>query len=209
MIDTFDPSKVPYDLDPVLVKTANTAVQRLRTRLVPTITLPEAETGYRLSNKIRSFIQVHIRRCLTFVEAGLAEYKSGRSLITDQCSRAIYENVAFFSDFSSKLLPLMKSADHKAIEDLLITRAFATRVEAWIKEHGETYKSVNIITLIDRFAKRNEHCGKAFERLCDIVHPNGLGSAVYFSTIDGDIANFSDHGNDPWPAPGFVDTLLS
>jgi hypothetical protein len=64
-----------------------------------------------MSNRIRIFVQSHIRRCLAFVDGGLAEYNADRPIITDQRSRAIYENVAALNDFFEKLTPLILAND--------------------------------------------------------------------------------------------------
>jgi len=196
---TFDVNKVPYGLEPILVEGANHAVASLRARRVSEIMLPEAPDGFLLNNKVRTFIQAHIRRCLTFIEGGLAEYHAGRPLITDQCSRAIYENVAAFHDFTEKLKPVLQGGDYQMIKDIIMQTAFATRVQEWIDQHGTEYQAVNIITQIKKLAKINPLYGDAFERLCDIVHPNGLGSIVYFAAIDetSGIARISDSGHDP------------
>ena len=195
----FDPNKFPYGLDPKAVEGANAAIAKLWVRRLAEIHLAEPPHGYRLSNKIRLYTQAIIRRCLVCVEGGLAEYHAGRPLITDQCSRSIYENVAAFLDFAGKLKPLIEAGNHAGIDDLIMRTAFATRVESWLESHGPEYEAVNVITLIRKLAKKNTLYGEAFERLCDIVHPNGLGSVVYFCQIDekSGLATISWGGNDP------------
>jgi hypothetical protein len=196
---TFDVTKLPYSLDPILVQVANRSVEALRTREVSEIPLAEPPHGFRLSNKVRTFIQANIRRCLTFIEGGLAEYNAGRPLIADQCSRSIYENVAAFHDFCEKLKPILATTDYKKIDDMIMRTAFATRVVQWLDVHGQEYQAINIITQINKLARIKPVYGEAFERLCDIVHPNGLGTVVYFSTVDqaSGMARLTDIGNDP------------
>jgi hypothetical protein len=198
-VPMFDETKLPYKLELVLVQGSNHAVDCLRSRMVSEIILAEPPHGFRLSNKVRALIQAHIRRCLTFVDAGLAEYTAGRPLVTDLCSRAIYENVAAFHDFVEKIKPLLLSADYQNVGSLIMQTAFATRVQEWLDEYGDEYQATNIITQIKKLAKINPRYADAFDRLCDIVHPNGLGSVVYFSIVDETtgIAKFSEKGNDP------------
>jgi hypothetical protein len=78
----------------------------------------------------------------------------------------------------------LQSRDYQKIENLIMQSAFATRVQEWIDQHGAQYEAVNIITQVKKLAKINPLYGDAFERLCDIVHPNSLGSVVYFATVD-------------------------
>jgi hypothetical protein len=39
--------------------------------------------------------------------------------------------------------------------------------------------------------------GDAYELLCDIVHPNGLGAMVYFVRIEDGVSTIYDAGIDP------------
>jgi len=192
---TFDPEKRPYSLYRNTIGFANRSVEFLRLRKVASIPMTEA-SGFRLSNRIRIFVQSHIRRCLAFVDGGLAEYDAGRPIVTDQCSRAIYENVAALNDFFEKLTPLVLAYDHKQIDDLLQQAAFGTRVTSWLTD-ANARKSVNILTQINKFVKEMPLRGEAYERLCDIVHPNGLGAMVYFVKIEDDVSTIHDAGIDP------------
>jgi hypothetical protein len=202
---TFDREKRPYGLDAGTIDFANGSVDFLRSRKVAVIPLAETN-GFRLSNRIRIFVQSHIRRCLAFADGGLAEYNAGRPIVTDQCSRAIYENVAALNDFFEKLSPLVLANDYKQIDDLLTQAAFGTRVTSWLAD-PDARKSVNILTQINKFVKEMPLRGEAYERLCDIVHPNGLGAMVYFVKIDHDVSTIYDAGIDPEKA--YVNLVLA
>lgn len=200
----FDRDKLPYGLTAEVVDGANAAIAKLSVRQIGEIRLAEPPHGYRVSNKIRLYIQCIIRRCLISVEGGIAEYNAGRPLITDQCSRSIYENVAAFLDFYEKLKPLIQAANHGGVDDLLMRTAFSTRVKSWLEDYGADYQAVNVLTQINKLAKKNPIYGIAYERLCDIVHPNGLGSIVYFTendTVSG-VAKIFEVGRDPEKAYG-------
>jgi hypothetical protein len=192
---TFERDKRPYGLDAGTIDFANRSIDFLRSRKVGTIPLAEAN-GFRLSNRIRIFVQSHVRRCLAFVDGGLAEYGAGRPIVTDQCSRAIYENVAALNDFFEKLTPLVLENDHEKIDDNLQQAAFGTRVTSWLAD-PDARKSINILTQINKFVKEMPLRGEAYERLCDIVHPNGLGAMVYFVKIEDDVSTIYDAGIDP------------
>jgi hypothetical protein len=193
----FDPAKTPYSLSPVLVEAANQAVGQLRARKVSSIVIKEPPTGYRLSNLVRMYTQAYIRRCLTFVDGGMAEHEADRFLLTEQCSRSIYETVASYYDFSRKLMKLLENPNHQELHDFIIARTFATRVPAFLATHGEAIKAPNVLTQLEKLSKNTPNVMEAYERLCDIVHPNGMGAAIYFSKIDEtDTAHFTDGGND-------------
>jgi hypothetical protein len=162
------------------------------------IVIKEPPTGFRLSNLVRMYTQAYIRRCLTFVDGGKAEHAAGRYLLTEQCSRSIYETVASYYDFSSKLIKLLENPDHQELHDFIIARVFATRVPAFLETHGDAIKAPNVITQLEKLSKNTPSVMEAYERLCDIVHPNGMGASIYFSKIDEtDTAQFTDGGNDP------------
>ncbi len=71
------------------------------------------------------------RRCLTFVEAGVAEPDASRSLAAELCTRAIYESTATICDFTDKLKPLCEANDYAGVEALVSKAAFATRIPSF------------------------------------------------------------------------------
>ena len=113
----FDPNIIPAECGtPDYIDAVNKVIELLRARKVLSISLLGVE---RTRNLVRSYIQAHIRRCLTFIEGGHAEFYSGRSLVADACARANYENVAAFCDFAKNLIPLLEAGDNAAIREFL------------------------------------------------------------------------------------------
>lgn len=159
--------------------------------------LPERPLGLRLLNLVRGYLQAHLRRMLTFIDGGHAEYLAGRPLMTELASRAIYENVATICDFAEKLNPLCEAADLEAIEKHLNNAAFATRIPSFLAKGGEEVKAPNVLTQIDRMGKRYHNFREAYDHLSDIVHPNGLGAVVYFSQIQDGVLKFLDDALTP------------
>src|SRR6266403_1314262 len=96
---TFDRDNLPDEVTVELLDAANAGVESFRVRKSPSIALKDPITSYRQANLIRVYIQAHIRRCLAYIDGGLAEYKAGRSLVTYSCARSIYEDVAVICDF--------------------------------------------------------------------------------------------------------------
>jgi len=153
----------------------------------------------RTRNLVRSYIQAHIRRSLTFIEGGHAEFYSGRSLVADACARANYENVAAFCDFAKNLIPLLEAGDNAVIRKFVEMRAFATRIPSFVDKNGESNKAQNILTQIDHMKKKYTGYREAYDHLSDIVHPNGLGAVVHFVSIDPatHVATFPGAGKNP------------
>jgi hypothetical protein len=177
------------DLTPEFVDATNAVVERLRTRLAREITLGAP------GSSVRCYLQAHLRRCLIFVDGGVAELEAGRPLVTEMCTRALYENIATICDVVDKLKPLFDAADYVGVEQLIEKAAFATRIPSFLERHGEDLKAPNILNQIDKMKKRYRGFRKAYDHLCDIVHPNGLGAVVYFTKIEPGLARFSDAGN--------------
>lgn len=189
---TFDPDKRPYSLSPESIAFANRAVDFIRSRTLTSIPMSEPN-GFRMGNKIQIFLQAHLRRCLAFVDGGLAEYHAKRPIITDQCTRAIYENIAALDDFVQKLRTMILGNDFQAIDNHLQKAAFGTRVTKWL-ELPDAQQSINIMTQLKKILNDSEW--NAYETLCDVVHPNGLGAVVYFVRVNDDVATIFDAGID-------------
>lgn len=180
-----------------LLDGVNAVIAGLRSRLVKEIILPEGPLGLRVPNLVRGYIQAHLRRMLTFLDGGHAEYLAGRPLMTELATRAIYENVAYLCDFTDKLKPLCEAVDYDGIEKHVRTAAFITRVPSFLNSYGEDLKATNIVTQIDKMAKRYSDYREVYDHLSDIVHPNGLGALVYFAKMPGDLISFVDDAVTP------------
>jgi len=191
----FDRIKTTPDIPPEVIDGANAIVERLQRRKVTEIILPEPSTGLRVPNRVRCYPQAHIRRCLTFIEAGAAELDANRPLAAELSTRAIYENAATICDFTDKLKPLCEAVDYAGVEALVTKAAFTTRIPAFIEEYGEEVKAPQILNQIDKMNRRYPDYRTAYDHLSDIVHPNGLGAVVYFGTFsENGVMRFDDAG---------------
>jgi hypothetical protein len=193
----FDRTKPSDYITSEAIDDANAIVERFRSYRRSRIVLPEPGTGLRVPNLVRCYLQAHIRRCLTFVEAGAAEIEAHRPLAAELCSRAIYENVATICDLADKLRPLCEAVDYAGVEQLVTKAAFATRIPSFIEQHGEDVKAPQILNQIDKMDKRYASFRNAYDHLSDIVHPNGLGAVAYFGRLTDGLAEFKDSGNNP------------
>jgi hypothetical protein len=177
----------------------NELIQRLRSRLVDRLHIAESGSGFRLIGMIRSYLQVHLRRCLMAVEAAHDEFYAGRGLIALMCVRSIYENVSVVCDFERQLQPLMASGDMQKIHEFVRSKAFATRKANLISHTGtEAVRATNLLTLVEKMTSLRDSYLDDYEHLSEIAHPNALGAVVYFQQLAGnDVAVFSDLGPEP------------
>jgi hypothetical protein len=191
----FDRTNVPADLSDELLAELNELIERFRNMKIDSIQLAGPRSGSWYRNLIQTYIQGHVRRVLMFIDAGHAELLAGRPLVTELCSRAIYESVACFCDFAEQLGPLLDADDVEKIDDFIRTRTFATRVPSFLKE-DKTVNATNILTQIDKMNRHYADYRTAYDHLSDITHPNALGTVIYFGSL-GENGNmlFSDATN--------------
>jgi hypothetical protein len=180
-----------------LIDGANAAYDLLTNRKIPEIILADPVTGLIVPNLVGSYLQAHLRRCLTFAEAGAAEINSGRPLAAELCSRALYENIATICDFADKLKPLCDAGDYRGVEQYVSRAAFITRIPALLDKHGDEVKAPQILNLIDAMNKRYPAYRNAYDHLSDIVHPNGMGAVIYFTKIEPGKSVFVDDAVTP------------
>jgi hypothetical protein len=193
----FDESHLPSGVPEEVRHGVNTIITGLRGRLVKEIVLPEGPLGLRVPNLVRGYLQAHLRRILTFLDGGHAEYLAGRPLMTELATRAIYENVANLCDFTDKLKPLCEAVDYDGIEKHVTKAAFVTRIPSFLEKSNEGLKAPSILTQIERMTERYIGFREAYDHLSDIVHPNGLGAIVYFAKMPGGLISFAEDAVTP------------
>jgi hypothetical protein len=206
-VPLFDPTIIDIDgsgdLTPEFISNTNDLVDRLRATKISI--LPLGTGAERTANTIRAYMHAHVRRCIEFVEAGHAEFYAGRSLVTQVCARANYENIAAFCDFTTGLIPLLEAGDREGVHDFVDNRAFATRIPSFVEQHGNSVSAKSILTQIDKMAKKYGEFRTAYDHLSDFVHPNGLGAVVHFVSIADGVVIFHDAGrNGDWAIRGLI-----
>jgi hypothetical protein len=151
-LDMFTRSNVPPEATEELIAGLNANIARLRSMLVDSIQIAGIHSGSWYRNLIQVYIQAHLRLLLNFLDAGHEELQKDRPLVTDMCARAIYETVACFRDFVSRILPLADANDVDKLDDFLRTRIFATRVPSLLAEDS-SLSATNILSQIDKLDK--------------------------------------------------------
>lgn len=196
----FDPSKVPSDvMSADSVALVNEIVNCLRSLIIDHIHIPEEGSGFRVTNMIRAYNQAHIRRCIHRIESAHYNMYQGYGLVSLMIVRSIYETVANFLDFESKLQKALSDRDLGKIHDLVHTRTFSTRLSHLIKKADtDSVRATSILTQIDKMERIRKETRADYEHLCEYTHPNSFGSYLYFAERDNhnDTVTFLDRGPD-------------
>jgi hypothetical protein len=194
----FDPSNPPGSSTRAQVQEVNDCINKLIARRVPKIAREEP-SGFRLSNMIRAYTQVQLRRSLVFLEAALDEQKKQRGLVTLSNIRNVYETIAVYYEFERKLMPLLDAGDLDAVVEFVHRSAFAARKAELVARAGtETVRPTNVVTLVEKMARVHSSYFDDYEHLCEFAHPNALGGVVYFQRFDDpDAYWFRDDGQAP------------
>lgn len=199
--DLFDPRTVPASIVSAAgVRCVNGIIRRLQARRVDLIEVQEPESRFRVSNMVRVYNQAHLRRSLMFIAAAHHHVYSGSGLVALSMVRSLFEMVANFLDFESKLQALLSKGDLRSIHDFVKNRTFATRLMDLIEMTGTPdVQATNILTQIDKMNSIRPSARSDYDYLCEHTHPNAFGGTLYFAQYDlrADIVSFSDRG----PAP--------
>jgi hypothetical protein len=192
----FDRTKPPDGYESEAIDRLNEIIGRLQQQKRSEIPIVDPTTGSKAQNRVRCYLQAHIRRCLTFVEAAVAEVHAGRPLAAALCMRALYENVATVCAFTDALMPLLEADNYAAVDALATEATFTTRIPALLEQFGEHIKAPQILKAVDAMESRFKGFRTAYDHLSDIVHPNGLGAFVYFGKQTDGIVRFTDSGKE-------------
>jgi hypothetical protein len=189
----FDRNALPSDITVETVDTTNTLLAALRARKVPRIKLDGATRIEMLTNWVDAYPQAHIRRSLSFVGGGLAEYHAGRTIITALCARAILEDAAVMWIFIERFSALLDSGDEDKIDTFVFGRVLATKLPDQIKQFGDEIKATNILTHIDHMVRLNDKYRAVYDDLSEVVHPNSNGVFFHFASFGQEsVASFDD-----------------
>ena len=106
----------------------------------------------------------------------------------------MYESIASFHDFSTQLFQKLDKGELKEAAELLLGRAFATRLPEHI-DPDQSNKVVNVVTQVQRLSKNIAGFEEAYNRMSEFVHPNAYGSVIHFHSLEGDHAVFYERAN--------------
>ena len=194
----FDVTKLPGEIEePELVVAANAVIVALYKLKVDTVPLPDPVSGARFPSLARIYIQSHLLRLLMFLEGGIHEHEQQRPLFAISAARSMYESIASFHDLSTQLCQKLDKDEFKEAAELLLGRAFATRLPEHI-DPDQSNKAVNVVTQVQRLSKSVAGFEEAYNRMSEFVHPNAYGSVIHFHSLEGDHAR---EGQTIYPGP--------
>jgi hypothetical protein len=198
----FDPAYVPADVvSRDRVGEVNALVERLRSRVVDRIEMPEPGSRFQVSNMARVYSQAHLRRCLQFIEGAHQLVYTGYGLAAVTMVRAIYETVANYVAVSQRFVELIEAdSPLQEIHDFIHTRTFAARSEGLAKIAGtDEVKATNILTQVRKMNRLRGDFEREYEYLCEHTHPNAFGAILYFidPARQRDVHVFASRGHAP------------
>ena len=104
--------------------------------------------------------------------------------------RAIYETVAAFLHFETKLTEVMKPLDGKddlkRIEAFVRGKTFSTRLDDLLKDVGadKSARATSVLTQIDHMKKVYKDARSDYDHLCEYAHPNVFGGFLWYARHD-------------------------
>jgi hypothetical protein len=186
----FKLDELPRGITVDMVDTVNVTLKRLRGRKVGVI-VPGSGREW-TKDWIHIYFQAHIRRTLSLVESGMVEIRNGRPLVAALCARAIIEEAAVVWEFVTRVNEFLDKDDDEATEEFVVTRTLASKSPAMLKEFGDKWKSVSILTILERFYKLNPTYQDIYDDLSGVVHPNSTGVFHHFAEQREDYIEFHD-----------------
>jgi hypothetical protein len=188
----FDRTKLPTSTPVEWVDAVNEGVKRLRKRKQERINTDEATQFEFVGRWVDTYLQAHIRRALSLIDGGLAELKTGRTIVAALCARALLEDAASVWSFIKRINELLDEGDNNKTEDFVFSRALASRLPKVIERWGEEYKATNMLTLMDRMAKEHPNVRPMYDELSDVCHPNSHGVLWHFAEYKSGVMTFDD-----------------
>lgn len=193
-----------------IISEVNASLERINEFRAVEITVTEHLAKSKIAWKITGYQHALLHRIVALIDGTAIAWNSRSTLTAMLAARAFMETVAIFSEFVDRVHGHYKSADLKELDELAQNWTFASRDVEWIDEYPEC-KSINILTLIDKFDKKGSEGFKAhYERLSERCHPNSLGHTYMFSELDrsdGTI-RFSDERNPKANAHSIVTAVM-
>ena len=208
--DPFDSENIPDAvMKPESVRWVNDLIARLSSRQLKQLIIQDQETKFRVPGMIVAYGQSCLHRCLNLINA------SGRLLKSDDgpsaiiLARSAIETVAAFVWFKKKIIQLIDEGDVVKIHDFVHATSFSTKLEHLIEKSGGEAKATNILTQIDGLKSLRAEARTEYDHLCEITHPNSLGTFLLFAKHDrkADVVEFFT--GDQFPDESFKWTVVA
>jgi hypothetical protein len=182
-------SDFPDDTTTDDVNRANSTLDYVHSRLVPTLPISASNPAYQAADLVTCYIQTILRRSLQLFEGAIYENRQNRRLTSIVCVRAFWETAAAFMDFASELEEHLASPNKVATRQWIANQLMRTRLPEFTNENT---KAKNILTQIDKLAKKYSLARELYDYLSDHSHPNVAGTFGFFGAFEDDFARFND-----------------
>lgn len=137
----------------------------------------------KLAWKLAVLRQSLTHRLVDLGSAACEEWNQGNNLASVVLARATLETCALVEFIAGRLSEPIEEEDLAAIDDVLMTQTFATRIKSWL-DSGDFPQATNILTAISRLDKSLPGASAHYDRMSDISHPNSQGTHQFYSTTD-------------------------
>jgi hypothetical protein len=194
----FDKSRLlPEDVMFEHVDEINRAVANVRLRLKDEIQTKRSAPKLDLFVDAERYLQAHVRRALMFLDGGKHSLDGSYGLVTLACARSLYESTACIYDFTRKFCDLIATGDVESADRLVHERSLAVKFKEYRPASiGYNLKPDSIMAFIDALEDEVPDARRAYEQLSEAVHPNALGTLLYFETADdGATAKYNSQPN--------------
>ncbi len=115
-----------------------------------------------------------LHRTADLAGAAIDLYKQSKNLPAFVLTRATLETFALFHYFIKKLEGAVSSGEVQKVDEILM------RLMLGARNSDDEVKPINILTAIDTFDKHIKGIRGMYDTLCEIAHPNFLGTMEHY-----------------------------
>ena len=185
----------------------NDALEKLRAKQLPDVR-PVGEAGISKGVwLIRGLQQTLLYRTVMLADGCILGWNGRHPLAALLSARALIETAAVVWDLQRQYSRLIDHKDFKAIYDLTLNRAHATKNEEWLKE-GAGVAAVNVLTLLSKLESEIPFVNKLYAQLSEFCHPNYCGHRLLFAQLDTSTGILT-FGKDIWLGRGILVDMLT
>lgn len=145
--------------------------------------LPGKVCRQNVSNVSKSALKAYViragllHRIADLVGSAIDLYKQRKDLPAFVLTRAALETFALFYYFIKNTETAVNSGKVQELDDILMRLLFGSR------NAGDAAKAINILTAVDRLDKDIEGIRAMYDDLCEIAHPNWMGTVGHYGKV--------------------------
>lgn len=146
--------------------------------------LPSKVSRDSVSNTSKSALKAYLiragllHRTADLAGAAIDLYRQRKDLPAFVLTRAVLETFALFYYFIKKLEKAVSSGKVQDVDETLMQLLFGARTV-------DDVKAINVLTAVDRLDKDVNDIRKYYDELCEIAHPNWMGTFGHYGKATG------------------------